>query len=132
MFSVLTWESPTRSNPLPAQPTKTVGGHRPTGFLPRAPFPSKGVSSQTRRNVRGSASQARPRTVRLIHTADWHLGQSFYSHDRAFEHQRFLDWLLETLVAERADVLLVAGDVFDNANPSAESQRQLYRFLSRA
>lgn len=70
--------------------------------------------------------------MRLIHTADWHLGQSFYSNDRGFEHQRFLEWLLETLVAEQADVLLVAGDVFDNANPAADSQRQLYDFLAKA
>ncbi|NJL27806.1 MAG: exonuclease subunit SbcD, partial [Thermoanaerobaculia bacterium] len=70
--------------------------------------------------------------MRLIHTADWHLGQTFYSHERSLEHQRFLDWLLATLEREQADVLLVAGDVFDTANPSSEAQRQLYGFLSAA
>jgi exonuclease SbcD len=70
--------------------------------------------------------------MRLLHTSDWHLGQSLHNFDRHHEHQRFLDWLLDTLVAEQADALLIAGDVFDNANPSAASQRQLYRFLQQA
>jgi exonuclease SbcD len=70
--------------------------------------------------------------MRLLHTSDWHLGQTLHNFDRTFEHQRFLDWLLETIVAEQADALLIAGDIFDNANPSAASQRQLYRFLQQA
>ncbi|MBY0242163.1 MAG: exonuclease SbcCD subunit D C-terminal domain-containing protein [Burkholderiaceae bacterium] len=70
--------------------------------------------------------------MRLLHTSDWHLGQSLHNYDRHHEHQCFLDWLLDTIVAEQADALLVCGDVFDNANPSAASQRQLYRFLRQA
>jgi len=69
--------------------------------------------------------------MRLLHTSDWHLGQTLHNYERGYEHQRFLDWLLDTLVAERVDVLLVAGDVFDNANPSAASQKQLYVFHHR-
>nr|WP_315392269.1 exonuclease SbcCD subunit D C-terminal domain-containing protein [uncultured Duganella sp.] len=70
--------------------------------------------------------------MRLLHTSDWHLGQSLHNFERHYEHQRFLDWLLDTIEAERADALLVAGDIFDNANPSSASQMQLYRFLRRA
>lgn len=70
--------------------------------------------------------------MRLLHTSDWHLGQTLHNYDRAYEHQCFLDWLVETIVAEQADALLVAGDVFDNANPSAQAQRQLYRFVQQA
>jgi exonuclease SbcD len=70
--------------------------------------------------------------MRLLHTSDWHLGQTLHNFDRTYEHQCFLDWLLDTLVTERIDALLIAGDVFDNANPSAASQRQLYRFLQQA
>jgi exonuclease SbcD len=70
--------------------------------------------------------------MRLLHTSDWHLGQTLHNFDRTHEHQRFLDWLLDTIVAEQADALLVAGDIFDNSNPSAASQRQLYRFLQQA
>ncbi|MCS0584487.1 exonuclease SbcCD subunit D C-terminal domain-containing protein [Massilia pinisoli] len=70
--------------------------------------------------------------MRLLHTSDWHLGQTLHNFDRTYEHQCFLDWLLDTIVAEEADALLIAGDVFDNANPSATAQRQLYRFLQQA
>ncbi|KQQ40016.1 exonuclease SbcD [Duganella sp. Leaf126] len=70
--------------------------------------------------------------MRLLHTSDWHLGQALHTIERHYEHQRFLDWLLDTIEAEQADALLVAGDIFDNANPSSASQKQLYRFLQRA
>lgn len=70
--------------------------------------------------------------MRLLHTSDWHLGQTLHNFERGYEHQHFLDWLLDTIVAEQADALLVAGDVFDNANPSAASQKQLYTFLQQA
>lgn len=70
--------------------------------------------------------------MRILHTSDWHLGQTLYDFDRSFEHQRFLDWLLATLKAEQFDALLIAGDVFDNSNPSAAAQHQLYRFLTAA
>ena len=70
--------------------------------------------------------------MRLLHTSDWHLGQTLHNYERGYEHQHFLDWLIDTLVAEQVDVLLVAGDVFDNANPSAASQKQLYVFLQQA
>ena len=70
--------------------------------------------------------------MRFIHTSDWHLGQTLHGFERGFEHQCFLDWLLDTLVAEQVDALLVSGDVFDTANPSAAAQKQLYRFLQQA
>ena len=70
--------------------------------------------------------------MRLLHTSDWHLGQTLHGHDRGWEHQQFLDWLLATLVEHEIDALLVSGDIFDNANPSAASQAMLYRFLTAA
>ncbi|HJU70497.1 MAG TPA: exonuclease SbcCD subunit D C-terminal domain-containing protein [Paucimonas sp.] len=70
--------------------------------------------------------------MRFIHTSDWHLGQTLHGFERGFEHQRFLDWLLDTIAAEQAEGLLICGDIFDNANPSAASQKQLYRFLQQA
>ncbi|WP_374488475.1 exonuclease SbcCD subunit D C-terminal domain-containing protein [Zoogloea sp.] len=70
--------------------------------------------------------------MRLLHTSDWHLGQSLHQFERSAEHGIFLDWLLHTLEAEAIDALLVAGDIFDHANPSAQAQGQFYRFLSEA
>ena len=70
--------------------------------------------------------------MRLLHTSDWHLGQTLHTFERGYEHQCFLDWLVDTLVREDIDALLIAGDIFDNSNPSAAAQRQLYRFLQQA
>ena len=70
--------------------------------------------------------------MKILHTADWHLGQLFHEYDRTFEHQQFLDWLLETIKEEQIDVLLVSGDVFDISNPAAASIRMFYTFLKNA
>lgn len=70
--------------------------------------------------------------LRLIHTADWHLGQSFHGQERHAEHRAFLAWLLDTLEERRADALLVAGDVFDVVNPSLQAQALLYDFIVSA
>ena len=67
--------------------------------------------------------------IRILHTADWHLGQTFFGYDRTHEH--FLDWLAGVLTKNKIDVLIVAGDVFDVSNPSAASQRMFYRFIHR-
>ena len=67
--------------------------------------------------------------MRILHTSDWHLGQALHHHDRFYEHQCFLDWLVDQVCEQQADALLIAGDVFDNANPPASAQRQLYQFL---
>lgn len=70
--------------------------------------------------------------MRFLHTADWHLGQTLHQFDRSDEQQQFLDWLVDTLVAERIDALLIAGDVFDSSNPPASAQARFYHFLTEA
>lgn len=65
----------------------------------------------------------------LLHTADWHIGQYFFGYDRKEEHIYFFEWLKKTVKEQQADTLLVAGDIFDSPNPSAESQKIYYRFL---
>ena len=70
--------------------------------------------------------------MRLIHTSDWHLGHSLHEIPRRAEHQAFLAWLLDQLQTLAADALLVAGDLYDSANPPAEAQADLYGFLAEA
>ena len=69
--------------------------------------------------------------MRLLHTADWHLGHHLHGHDRSHEQGYFLDWLIELIREREIDGLLIAGDIFDTANPSAASWQQFYRFLAR-
>ncbi len=68
--------------------------------------------------------------MRFIHTADWHLGNQMHDIDRQEEAQAFFQWLKNQIVEKNADTLIVAGDIFDTANPSAKSQRLYYTFLS--
>ena len=70
--------------------------------------------------------------LRLLHTSDWHLGRTLYGRKRYEEFGAFLDWLAETIRRDEIDVLLVAGDVFDNSAPSHRAQELYYRFLCRA
>ncbi|MGJ7458915.1 exonuclease SbcCD subunit D C-terminal domain-containing protein [Halomonas sp. RA08-2] len=70
--------------------------------------------------------------MKLIHTADWHLGQSFHGQERHAEHRAFLAWLLDNLLERQADALLVAGDLFDVVNPSLRAQELLYDFIVAA
>ena len=49
--------------------------------------------------------------MKILHTADWHLGQTFYEYDRREEHLHFLEWLKQQIRQHKIDVLLIAGDV---------------------
>ena len=69
--------------------------------------------------------------IRILHTADWHLGQTFFGYDRTEEHEAFLDWLAGEILRQEIDALIIAGDVFDVSNPSAASQSIYYRFIYR-
>lgn len=73
-----------------------------------------------------------PRPLRLLHTADWHLGQTLHGIARDPEHARFLDWLLDRVAEHEVDALVIAGDVFDGQNPPIPSLSLFYRFLARA
>jgi DNA repair protein SbcD/Mre11 len=68
--------------------------------------------------------------VRILHTADWHIGQTLNGWSRASEHLTFLGMLPELVRSHEVDVLIVAGDVFDGVNPSAESMRMFYDALA--
>ncbi|PTU65047.1 exonuclease subunit SbcD [Chromobacterium sp. Panama] len=66
--------------------------------------------------------------MRILHTSDWHLGQHFIGKTRLAEHQAFIHWLLEQADVHRADVVLVAGDIFDTGAPPSYA-RELYNGL---
>lgn len=69
--------------------------------------------------------------MRLLHTADWHLGRALYGKKRYEEYASFLDWLARTVEEEGVDVLLISGDIFDTTTPGNRSQELYYRFLCR-
>ncbi len=70
--------------------------------------------------------------IRVLHTSDWHLGHTLHGVSREYEHRHFLAWLLDTIERRRADALIVAGDIFDSANPPASAQALFYSFVVEA
>ncbi len=69
--------------------------------------------------------------MKILHTSDWHLGQNFMFKDRRDEHERFLEWLLGLIIRESADLLIVAGDIFDTLSPPNYALKMYYSFLGR-
>lgn len=69
--------------------------------------------------------------MRVLHTADWHIGQTLNGWSRDLEHAAWFDALARVIVEREIDVLLIAGDVYDGINPSGRSQHLLYSALRR-
>lgn len=69
--------------------------------------------------------------MKILHTADWHLGKRLYKYDLRDDHVRFLNWLAETVDNRQIDVLLISGDIFDTTNPNDGSMQLYYQFLTR-
>lgn len=69
--------------------------------------------------------------MRILHTADWHLGRTLHGASLQTAHEAFADHLVEVVRSERVDAVLVAGDVYDRAVPPVEAVRLLGDTLAR-
>jgi exonuclease SbcD len=69
--------------------------------------------------------------MRLLHTSDWHVGRSLHGTDLLREQEAVLSGLARVVADEGVDVVLVAGDVYDRAVPSADAQAVLDRVVGR-
>ncbi|NUK28687.1 exonuclease SbcCD subunit D [Parageobacillus sp. VR-IP] len=69
--------------------------------------------------------------MRILHTADWHLGRTLEGRSRLPEQEQFLDELADIVEQENIDVILMAGDVFDSVNPPAAAEQLFYESLAR-
>lgn len=67
--------------------------------------------------------------LRILHTADWHLGKVLRDRPRDEEHGKFFTWLLDLIQTEEIDVLLISGDLFDSPNPSTAAQQLYYNVI---
>lgn len=67
--------------------------------------------------------------MKILHTADWHLGKKLHKHDLSKDHQLFFDWLINLIQEQNIDLLLISGDIFDLANPPIEARAMYYWFL---
>ncbi|MBI1184425.1 exonuclease subunit SbcD, partial [bacterium] len=69
--------------------------------------------------------------MKILHTADWHLGKKLHKQDLWADHAMYLNWLEKYIEKEHINVLLISGDVFDLANPSSEARAMYYNALVR-
>ena len=69
--------------------------------------------------------------MRVLHTADWHLGRTLEGRSRLAEQEAFVEELTAMANDEEIDLVLVAGDVYDSVNPPAAAEQLYYEALSR-
>ena len=67
--------------------------------------------------------------MRFLHTGDWHVGKTLRGRSRADEHRAVLKEIAELARDQKVDIALVAGDLFDSASPTAESEEIVYGAL---
>ena len=69
--------------------------------------------------------------MKILHTADWHLGKRLDSFSRLEEQKLVLEEICEIAEQHEVDAVLVAGDLFDAFNPPVEAIELLYKTLKR-
>ncbi|GMQ28307.1 exonuclease subunit SbcD [Algoriphagus confluentis] len=69
--------------------------------------------------------------MKILHTADWHLGKRLQEYSRLEEQKLVLDEICQIADQEQVDLVLLAGDIFDSFNPAHEAVELLYKTLRR-
>ena len=67
--------------------------------------------------------------MKLLHTSDWHVGKTIRGHSRADEHRAVLGEIVAIAAEEQVDLVIVAGDLFETAAPTAETEKIVYKTL---
>ena len=100
----------------PSRSSRAARGRVP---VPGVGDPARGAGRRCRRRrpLRGPAL-----VVRILHTSDWHVGKTIRGESRLEEHVAVLAEIAEIAAAEAVDLILVAGDLYESAAPSAEAE----------
>jgi len=69
--------------------------------------------------------------LKVLHTADWHIGKVLHKYALREEFNLFLNWIYDYIEKEKIDLLLISGDIFDIANPAVKDRELYYQFLSQ-
>lgn len=69
--------------------------------------------------------------MKVLHTADWHLGKSLERYSRLEEQERFLQDFVDLVEKNEIDVVLIAGDIYDSVNPPAKAEKLFYDTLKK-
>lgn len=69
--------------------------------------------------------------MRILHTGDWHLGKNLEGYSRMDEQEAFLEDFIKLVKDEAIDLVIIAGDIYDNSNPPARAENMFYNTLKR-
>lgn len=69
--------------------------------------------------------------MKILHTADWHLGKKLQEYSRLEEQREVLQEIVEIADSQEVDLILLAGDIFDSFNPNHEAVELLYKTLRK-
>src|SRR3954453_12328371 len=69
--------------------------------------------------------------MRFLHTSDWHVGKTLKGRNRLEEQKAVLAEIVQVAVDQEVDAVLVAGDLYENAAPTADAQKLVVRSLLR-
>lgn len=69
--------------------------------------------------------------MKILHTSDWHIGKQLHKYNLGEDLSLFFNWLITTIKVKDIDLLLVSGDIFDQANPSQAAYKQYYNVLKK-
>src|SRR3954451_899892 len=116
-----------RQHPRSRTSTRSASGSPPVTSAPPSPIRPSTAHPPRASPEAPVASSGVP--VTLLHTSDWHVGKAIRGASRADEHRAVLAEIAELVGAHDADVVVVAGDLFDSATPSPESEQIVYEAL---
>lgn len=69
--------------------------------------------------------------MRILHTSDWHLGKNIEGISRMDEQEAFLNDFVEIVKEKNADMVIIAGDIYDSSNPPARAEKMFYDTLKK-
>lgn len=69
--------------------------------------------------------------MRIIHTSDWHLGKTLEGRSRLAEQALFAEEFVKIVEEHKADMVIIAGDVYDSGQPSAAAETLFYKTVQR-
>lgn len=69
--------------------------------------------------------------MRILHTSDWHLGKTLEGFSRIEEQEEFIRDFIDIVNSNNIDLIIIAGDIYDNGNPPAAAERLFYNALKQ-
>lgn len=69
--------------------------------------------------------------MKIIHTADWHIGKQLYNISLSEDFEHFVSFMIEYILKENVYAVLVSGDIFDSSVPGNAARKQYYQTLNQ-